>query len=125
DEPAQQAEEVADFARRPRPVLRAERENGEIKDAELMRRLHHAAQRLDAAAMAFRAWQATCCRPTPVAVHDDSNMQRTVDAVACCRNGGIRHRQILQTVRISFSFTASIWSISAIAPSVAFCTSLE
>ena len=41
-----------------------------------MGRPNHAAQRLDAAAMAFRTRQAARCRPAPVAVHDDRHMQR-------------------------------------------------
>ncbi len=54
DEAAEQSEQVADFGRRPRPVFRAEREDRQIEHAEFVRGANHAAQRLDAAAVAFR-----------------------------------------------------------------------
>ena len=64
DEAAQQAHEIADFRLRPRPVLRAEREEGEDLDAEFAGRAHRAAQRLDAAPVAFAARQARAGRPS-------------------------------------------------------------
>ena len=76
DEPAQQTEQVADFACRPRPILGAEREDRQIEDAELMGGANHATQRFDAAAMTFRPRQAARCRPPAVAVHDDRYVSR-------------------------------------------------
>ncbi len=46
------------------------------ENAEFVRGADHATQRLDAAAMAFGARQTARGRPAPVAVHDDSDMQR-------------------------------------------------
>ena len=69
DEAAQQPHQVADFRRRPRPVLRAEGEEGENADAEIAGRADGAAQRLDAAPMALAARQSALrppsgrCRP--------------------------------------------------------------
>ena len=51
-----------------------------------------AAQRLDAAAMAFGTRQAARCRPAPVSVHDDRHMQRN-GSIRSFRGGGggVRH----------------------------------
>src|SRR5215468_7641597 len=94
DEAAQEAEQVTDLARRPRPVFRAEGKDGEIQDAELVRRTHDTAQRLDAAAMAFRPGQTARRRPAPVAVHDDGDMQRTIGTVLSGW-GSVRHRSMI------------------------------
>ena len=95
DETAQQTEQIADLACRPRPVFRAEREDREVDDAELMGCANDPAQRLDPAAMPLRARQPARCRPAPVAVHDDGDMQRTVGSIRLFGCGdGIRHRSI-------------------------------
>src|SRR6185437_2164457 len=125
-ETPQQTHKLADFARRPRPVFRTERENRENLDADLAGGANGAPQRLNAAAMPFRAWKSARRRPTAISVHDNSNMPRHIE----CRrhitlNIGLGHNARPQTVRISFSFAESIWSISAIPASVAFWTSPE
>ena len=91
-EAAEQSEEIADFGRRPRPVLGAERKDRQVKHAEFMGGANHAAQRLDAAAMAFSARQAPRCRPAPVSIHDDRHMQRD-GSIRSFRGGGggVRH----------------------------------
>src|SRR5207237_882676 len=74
DEAAQQAEQIADLARRPRPVLGRERKYGEIANTELVRGAHDPAQRLDAAAMTLRPRQSARRSPAAIAIHDDGNM---------------------------------------------------
>ena len=81
DEAAEQSEQIADFGRRPRPVLGAERKDREVEHADFMGGANDTAQRLDAAAMAFGARQATRGGPASIAVHDDRHVQR---------NGSIR-----------------------------------
>ena len=63
-----------DFFGRPAPVLRGEAVDRQIGDAELDRRAHRAAHRLDAAPMALETRQAARLRPAPVAVHDDGDV---------------------------------------------------
>jgi hypothetical protein len=92
DETAEQAKQVADFGRRARPVLRTEREDRQIKHAEFMGRANDPAQRLDAAAVAFRARQTPRGRPAAVAVHDDRHVQGTGSIRSFgCGGGGVRH----------------------------------
>src|SRR6195256_6998144 len=69
DEAPEQAEQVADFGRWPRPVFRAEGENRQVQNAELAGGADHTPERLDATAMAFRPRQAAGRRPAPVPVH--------------------------------------------------------
>ncbi len=97
DEAPEQTEEIADLARRTRPVLRAEGEDRQIEDAELVGCANHPPQRLDATAMAFRARQAAGGRPASVAVHNDRHMQRRTGGIRGFgrRGGSIRHRLIL------------------------------
>src|SRR5262249_60282007 len=75
-EAAQQPDQFVDFGGGPRPVLGAERKNGEKVDSEIASGTHGTAQRLDAAAMPFPARQPARGRPAPVAVHDDGNVPR-------------------------------------------------
>jgi hypothetical protein len=97
DEASKQTEEIADLAGRTRPVLRAEGKNRQIEDAEFVGRANHPPQRLDAAAMAFRARQTAGGRPASVAVHDDRHMQWRTGGIRGfgCWGGGVRHRLIL------------------------------
>ena len=113
-------------AGRPRPVLGAEGEDGQVFDAEFAGRAHGAAQGLDAAAVALDARQAARRRPAAVAVHDDGDVRAARRLPAGSAPAGPRLSDMSgypQTVRISFSLAASIWSISAMMPSVAFCIS--
>ena len=105
---------------RPRPVLRAEGKDRQDADAEIAGGAHRAAQRLDAAAMAFAARQAARRRPAPVAIHDDGDVPRHGELADphSSQRLGLRHLRQPHTVRISFSFAASILSISAIVSSV-------
>src|SRR5262249_28406908 len=106
------------------PVFRAEREDGQDVDPEVAGRAHGAAQRLDAAPVPLGARQAARRGPTAVAVHDDGNMPRYGE-FADLNTGqrfGIGHAAPPHTVRISFSFAASMRSRSAITSSVSFCT---
>src|SRR5262249_53351881 len=76
DEPAQETHQLADLGRRARPVLRAEREDGQNANAEIAGRTHGATQSLDAASMPLAARQPARRRPAAVAVHDDGNVTR-------------------------------------------------
>ena len=88
-----------------------------MANAEIAGRAHGAAQRLDAAPMAFDARQAARGGPAAVAVHDDGDVPRHGEA-SPHRNGRRRfafdRRQRAHTVMISFSLAASSLSISAI-----------
>ncbi len=85
----QQSHQVVDFLGGPRPILGAERINGQYLDAELARRAHRAPQRLDAAAMPFPARQTARRRPAPVAVHDDGDVERRIERNAAGNGYGI------------------------------------
>src|SRR6202030_1176321 len=122
DEAAQQPEQIADFRRRARPVFRAEGENRQDGNAELVGRAHRLAQGLDAAAMPLHARQAAAGGPASIAIHDDGDMAGTFEAGAAARLG-VNFACRAQTVMISFSLPASIFSTSAMVASVAFCTS--
>src|SRR6185312_4571680 len=116
-----QAHEFADLGRRPRPVFRAERENRENLYADLAGGANGTPQRLNAAPMPLRARKSARRRPTAIAVHDNGNVSRHIKCRRpITRNIGLGHNARPQTVRISFSFEESIWSISAIPASVAF-----
>src|SRR5689334_2945438 len=126
DEAAKQRQEVANFRLRPRPVFGAERKDCEHGNAEIAGGAHGLAQCLNAAAMPFDARQTARCGPPPVAVHDNGNMARHLEAAVIgerLRYLACRHGCIAQTVMISFSLAARSFSTSAIVESVAFCTS--
>src|SRR5262245_53640715 len=107
-ETAQQSHQFANFTCWTRPVFRAERKNGEDLDSDLTRGAHGPPKRLHAAAVAFGARQSACRRPTPIAIHDDSNMARHIECRCIRMNFSLGHATRPQTVRISFSFPASM-----------------
>src|ERR1700728_542395 len=124
DKASQQRQQILDFRRRPRPVFRAEGKNRQDRNAKFARGPHGFAQRLDTAAMPFYPRQTTRSRPASVTIHDDSDVSGDVEAAPCLQrllDLAVR----AQTVMISFSFAASIFSTSAMVASVAFCTSLD
>jgi len=82
DEAPKQRQQVANFRLRPRPVFGAERKDGEYGNPEIAGGAHGLAQRLDPAAMPFHARQTARRGPAPVAVHDDSDMARHLEAAA-------------------------------------------
>src|SRR5262249_20056829 len=76
NEAAHQAHQVIDFARRPRPVLGGEAEDGKVLQPELDGGAYGAAHGLHAHAMAGRARQPALLRPPAIAVHNDCNVAR-------------------------------------------------
>src|SRR5690606_9508927 len=90
----QQAQQVADLGGRTRPVLRAEREDGEIGDAEFARGADGLAQRLDAPPVSFRPRQAARGGPAAVAIHDDGDVPRAYGRLPRIdqRRFGLGHR---------------------------------
>ena len=86
DEAAQQPHQLADFGGRPRPVLRAEGEDGDELDADLAGGANRAAHGFDAAAMALAARQTARRGPAAIAVHDDGDVTRHFE----CRRDGAR-----------------------------------
>src|SRR4051812_8851893 len=113
------------FLRRTAPVLRAEREQGQVFDAPLRARLDRRPHRLDAALVAGEARQMPAFRPASVAIHDDRHVAwhgAVLRHLAC----GARVRRFLACAHMdisSFSFSCSSLSISPMCLSVAFCTS--
>src|SRR5690606_31932479 len=73
---SQQTEYEIYFIFRPRPVLRREAEDGEVRNTVADAQFDHAPQRVDALDMAFGAWLAAGLGPTPMAVHDDPDVSR-------------------------------------------------
>src|SRR5262249_35891900 len=108
-EAAKKTHELADFARRSRPVFRAKRKNRDDLDADFSCRANCPSQRFDTASVPFSARQAACCRPAAIATHYDGDMTRHIE---CRRRAlldfGFGHATRPQTVRISFSFAASM-----------------
>src|SRR5579862_3282106 len=129
NEAAQQHQKILDLGLGPRPIFRAEREDGQIRNAEVARRTHGPAQSFHSAPVSFHPRQAARRRPAPIAIHNDGNVPRHSKAVAISpqrlRCPLLRSYGITQTVMISFSLPASIFSTSAIEASVAFCTSAD
>ena len=72
----EQAHQALHFLLRATPVLRGERVDGQDFDAEVGTGLHDAVNVLRAGAVAEQAGQAALLRPAPVAVHDDSDVNR-------------------------------------------------
>src|SRR5262252_5528875 len=92
DETAQQAHQIADFGGRSRPVLGAERIDGQNLDAQFADRPHGATQGFDATAVALAARQAALGSPPAVAVHDEGHVARRLEA-------GIRHFRRSRSLR--------------------------
>src|SRR3989441_1323127 len=72
----EQSHQCCHLGRRAAPVVGGEGEQGEGADAESGRRLHDAAYRLRAGAMAGRAGPAAPRGPAAVAVHHDRDVER-------------------------------------------------
>src|SRR5262249_54452367 len=111
--PIKRIEEKSHEARhlflRTSPILARECKHGKRLDAEPPALLDRPAQGLNAGLVSGAARQAASGCPAAVSVHDDGNMPGKVH----------------QTCMISFSLTASSWSISAMCLSVSFCTSVS
>jgi hypothetical protein len=90
DEAPQQTHQIVNLRGRARPVLGAEREDGEDGDAQVPGRADRLAQGLDAAAMPLSARQAARGRPSSIAVHDDGDMTRHRECRQ--RGSGLGHR---------------------------------
>ena len=71
----QQRHQRGHFRLRPAPIVAGERIQRQRADALLRRRLHHAADRLDAGLVAAQPRQPLPDRPASIAVHDDADMQ--------------------------------------------------
>src|SRR3569833_1836451 len=87
----------------------------------------HAAQRLNALAMPGNTRHQPALRPATVAIHDDGDVPRHVSAgrrrlLLAGRHAGYA-RLIAQTASRSFSFSASILTISPMNKFVSFYTS--
>src|SRR3984893_7459543 len=121
DKAAQQTHQIADFGDRPRPVLGAERIDGQNLDTQFADRPHRATQGFDATTMALAARQAALGRPAARAVHDDGHVARRLEAgighgsvSRFGRGRGFEHaflrvsRSGTQTVMISFSLPARV-----------------
>jgi hypothetical protein len=88
DETPQQAHQFADFLGWSRPILRAEREDGDELDADLAGGADRPPQRLNTAAMPLYARQAARRSPAAVAIHDDGDVaRRPLER----RHGAMRH----------------------------------
>ena len=122
NEAPQQAHQLADFGRRPRPVFGAEREYCQYADAEIAGGAHRAPQRLHAAPMSLPARQAARRGPAPVAIHDDGHVPWNDEFADRNARRRLRHFHHDHTVRISLSLPASSLSISPIVSSVSFWT---
>src|SRR5688572_15024369 len=70
----QQAHQVRDLLRRPRPVVRRERIESQDVDRSTRGRLDDATHRFGSGAMTCRAGETTAFGPTTVAVHDDRSV---------------------------------------------------
>jgi hypothetical protein len=70
----QEVEQKRNLSGGPRPIFRTEGINREVFNAEIGGRSHGAAQGINACLMSRRPWQSTVCSPTPIAIHDNSNM---------------------------------------------------
>jgi hypothetical protein len=74
--PPEQLHEAVDLARWPVPVLRREREEREVLDAEPSCRFDDRAHRILADAVAVQARESALLGPASVAVHDDRDVAR-------------------------------------------------
>src|SRR5947209_4240330 len=94
DEATQEAEQVANFGSGPRPVFRAEGEDGQVANAKFPGSAYDGPQGFDATAMPLGTRQASRGGPPSVSVHNDRHMQRCARLIGAssCWRCGIRHR---------------------------------
>ncbi len=129
DRDQHQPHQPGDFFGRPLPVLRREREHGQVLDAAIGAREHRAHQRIDALLVAEEARHEALLGPAAVAVHDDRHMAgnararigRIAQGRSKVRDDGAGTRP--QTAMISASLATVRRSISAIIRSVTRCIS--
>src|SRR5262249_5739505 len=118
--------QFADFAGGSGPVFGTKRKKRHDLYADLASAANGPAQGFDAATISFRSRPSAPSRPAATSLHGNRNMARPIHCprrVILCF--GLGHRAGPQTVRISFSFAANMWSISTMPASVAFWISPE
>ena len=76
-----EAHQEVDFGGRPSPILMREGEQAEERNAKLARSFYYRTNRVFAAPMAFVAAESAPLRPSPVAIHDDSDVARQPVAI--------------------------------------------
>ena len=95
DEPLQEPHEHRHLVRRPAPVLGREAVDGQEAHVMVDRRPHGAAQRLDAAPVAFETGQSTRLGPAAVAVHDDADVRGRLVGARASRGASVTHAGVL------------------------------